>query len=140
MGQMSATSFLYCPSCIHVNTQASLCPPPHPPGTVCAPCLQRRLGMWVYSLIQLQYLSEYSLIVYNIRVVSSAGLRLVFTPPLSSCCLLVVLQRRLGIWAYSLIVLSSVVFWFASLADCSRAAFQYHGLPTTEVRTVSGID
>jgi hypothetical protein len=47
-------------------------------------------------------------------------------------CLL--LQRRLGIWAYSLIVLASVIFWFASLSDCSRAAFQYHGLPTTEVR------
>jgi hypothetical protein len=43
-------------------------------------------------------------------------------------------QRRLGIWAYSLIVLASVLFWFASLSDCSRAAFQYHGLPTTEVR------
>jgi hypothetical protein len=43
-------------------------------------------------------------------------------------------QRRLGIWAYSLIVLASVIFWFASLSDCSRAAFQYHGLPATEVR------
>jgi hypothetical protein len=42
-------------------------------------------------------------------------------------------QRRLGIWAYSLIVLTSVIFFFSDLADCSRAAFQYQGLPVTEV-------
>jgi hypothetical protein len=43
------------------------------------------------------------------------------------------LQRRLGVWAYSLIVLTSVIFWFGGLSDCSRSAFQYHGMPTTEV-------
>jgi hypothetical protein len=42
-------------------------------------------------------------------------------------------QRRLGIWAYSLIVLCSIIFWFASMNNCSRSAFQYHGLPSTEV-------
>lgn len=45
----------------------------------------------------------------------------------------VVLQRRLGVWAYSLIVVASVIFWFAGLGDCSRSAFQYQGLPVTEV-------
>lgn len=47
-------------------------------------------------------------------------------------------QRRLGLWAYTLIVAASIVFWFASLADCSRAAFQYYGLPTTEVHVHAG--
>jgi hypothetical protein len=37
------------------------------------------------------------------------------------------------VWAYTLIVVTSVTFWFSSLADCSRAAFQYQGLPVTEV-------
>jgi hypothetical protein len=46
---------------------------------------------------------------------------------------LFLLQRRLGVWAYTLIVVTSVIFWFSSLADCSRAAFQYQGLPVTEV-------
>jgi hypothetical protein len=50
---------------------------------------------------------------------------------ITAVCLL---QRRLGIWAYSLIVLTSVLFTYPGLQDCSRAAFQYYGLPTTEVR------
>lgn len=51
-------------------------------------------------------------------------------------CLSVALQRRLGVWAYSLIVVASVIFWFAGLGDCSRSAFQYQGLPVTEVGTL----
>jgi hypothetical protein len=52
-----------------------------------------------------------------------------------NCRLSGVMQRRLGVWAYSLIVVTSVIFWFGGLSDCSRAAFQYHGMPTTEVST-----
>lgn len=54
-------------------------------------------------------------------------------------CFLRVPQRRLGVWAYSLIVVASVIFWFSSLADCSRAAFQYQGLPVTEVGATRGL-
>lgn len=59
------------------------------------------------------------------------------TPSSATFCVCTYLQRRLGVWAYSLIVVTSVIFWFGGLSDCSRAAFQYHGMPTTEVGTDS---
>jgi hypothetical protein len=59
-----------------------------------------------------------------------------FCTPASWCLWRV--QRRLGIWAYTLIVLSLVVFWFISFGSCSRYSFQYYGLPPVEVRPRGG--
>ena len=47
--------------------------------------------------------------------------------------LLLLVQRRLGMWVYSLIVVSIVVFGMVWSDSCSRYLLQYYGLPPLEV-------
>ncbi|GBF87966.1 hypothetical protein Rsub_00678 [Raphidocelis subcapitata] len=43
------------------------------------------------------------------------------------------MERLLGLWAFTLVAVSLVVFWFVDVSACSRYSAQYFGLPPVEI-------